>query len=50
MRGAANKADVKDTLTMTVEQKVCNACRAGLGSADKLPGAIRSFSLEYPNL
>jgi outer membrane protein OmpA-like peptidoglycan-associated protein len=46
----AKKADAKGNLYMLVEQEVCSSCRQGLANADVLPGVVKQFSGEYPNI
>jgi hypothetical protein len=46
--GKIPRTDVTGTVTMTVDQKVCNACRAGL--QDGQAGILKQFSNEFPNV
>lgn len=44
------KPDVKGKIQLHIEQEVCAACRQGLANPDVLPGVVKQFSAEYPNV
>jgi hypothetical protein len=46
--GKIPRTDVTGTVKMAVDQKVCNACRAGL--SDGQAGILKQFSNEFPNV
>jgi hypothetical protein len=44
------KPGVGGKIHLHVEQEVCGPCRQGLANPDVLPGVVKQFSAEYPNV